>query len=128
MSTTTCWERIEEIYYECMKYSKGDYKLGERNYKNQVVREFKGSSVVAQWGNKKIYIVCDVEFNLSPFDASFEDKKSGQKIILADYFSRIYGLKIKHDKQPLFVVKSSGSDIYLPPEFCSIDGVPESIK
>ena len=31
-------------------------------------------------------------------------------------------------KQPLFLVKVTDQDYYLPPEFCMLDGVPESIR
>jgi hypothetical protein len=37
-------------------------------------------------------------------------------------------MKCKVPKQPLFLVKINGKDGFLPTEFCSIDGVPETIR
>lgn len=40
----------------------------------------------------------------------------------------VYNKSVTDFKQPLITVKHSDGFIYLPPEFCRIDGVPESIR
>lgn len=47
---------------------------------------------------------------------------------IAEYFVKSYDLKVTDPKQPLFVVKINGKECHIPPEFCNIDGVPESIR
>ena len=37
-------------------------------------------------------------------------------------------MKLRDLTQPLFEVRQGGQIIHLPPELCSIDGVPESIR
>lgn len=46
------------------------------------------------------------------------------RITLADYFRKMYAPKaeIRDMEQILFKVKG---DVYLPPELCTIDGVPD---
>jgi hypothetical protein len=39
-----------------------------------------------------------------------------------------YDLKVTDPKQPLFIVKINGKECHIPPEFCNIDGVPETIR
>ena len=47
---------------------------------------------------------------------------------VAEYFSSVYDKKVSDCKQPLFLVKVTDQDYYLPPEFCMLDGVPDSIR
>lgn len=42
--------------------------------------------------------------------------------------AQIYDKHITDHKQPLIIVKHGENMIHLPPEFCRIDGVPESIR
>lgn len=51
-----------------------------------------------------------------------------KEVTLAEYFKISYDKVITNNKQPLFEVKQGGNIVYLPPEFCFIDGVPESIR
>ena len=62
MSTTTCLQRIKEIY-----------SLQLKNPESQILREFKGQSVIANWGNKKAYIVNNVIFDKNPITKFFSD-------------------------------------------------------
>jgi hypothetical protein len=87
------------------------------------LKEFKGKSIVAQWGNKKTYFVREVMFNLTPISHTF--CHDGKMINVAEYFVNTYGLKIRDTKQPLFQVSDN---VMLPPEFCTVDGVPECIR
>jgi aubergine-like protein len=61
MSTTTCLERINDIWNT------------SKNPEAQILREFKGQSVIANWGNKKAYIVRDVQFTKNPVTKTFID-------------------------------------------------------
>jgi hypothetical protein len=112
MSTVSCLDRINEIFERDGKYAQA-----------KILKEFKGKSIVAQWGNKKTYIVRDVIFTLNPLTHTF--CHDGNVISVAQYFVATYGLKVKDPKQPLFQV---GDNVVLPPEFCTIDGVPECIR
>jgi hypothetical protein len=116
MSTKSCLERINEIMSTCMK-----------NPHSQIVREFKGQSVIANWGNKKAYIVNDLIFDKTPMTKFFEDH-NGKKVSVAEYFLKTYNMKVTDKNQPLLLVKIGGKECHLPTEFCTIDGVPESIR
>ena len=43
---------------------------------------------------------------------------------IAEYFMKTYDMKVTDMKQPLFIVKINGKDCHIPPQFCTIDGVP----
>jgi len=116
MSTTSCLQRIHDIMHNSPK-----------NPQQQIVREFKGQSVIANWGNKKAYIVSDMIFDQTPLTIFFDDSK-GAKVSVAEYFLRTYNMKISDRNQPLFLCKIGGKDCHLPTEFCTIDGVPDSIR
>jgi hypothetical protein len=62
MSTKSCLQRIHEIF-----------QMNRANAHSLVVREFKGQSVIANWGNKKAYIVNDVIFDKNPMNKFFDD-------------------------------------------------------
>jgi hypothetical protein len=95
-------------------------------FEKRVRDEFKSSSVIANWGKRKAYIVNDVVFDRNPHTSLFE--YNGSKISVAEYFSKLYGKKCTDDKQPLFECKAGGISVHLPTEFCTIDGVPASIR
>lgn len=61
MSTTTCLEKIHELS-----------RNFDGNRLEQAVRaEFSGKSVIADWGNKRTYIVTDVDFTKNPVEHKF---------------------------------------------------------
>lgn len=60
MSTTSCLERIHEIF-------KKDHKFAQ----NKILKEFKEKSIVAMWGHKRTYIVEEVQFDLNPLSCTF---------------------------------------------------------
>lgn len=66
--------------------------MGTKNPESQILREFKGQSVIANWGNKKAYIVNNVVFDKSPITKFFTDGE-GNKISVAEHFSKTYNLK-----------------------------------
>lgn len=115
MSTTSCLERLTEIV-----------QTYRHNALQRAKDEFVGKSVIANWGNRKAYIVQEVVFKFNPFTLFFEF--NGSKICVAKYFEDTYALKVTVPNQPLFRCAIGGLDAYLPTEFCSIDGVPDAIR
>lgn len=66
--------------------------------------------------------------NETPISLKFTDDK-GKKVSVAEYYLQKYNLKIKDKAQPMLVVSALGrEDIYIPPEFCVLDGIPESTR
>ena len=57
-----------------------------------------------------------------------ENLEVEEEISIAAYFKKEYNLTVKVVDQPLIISKCNGHEIFLPPEFCFIDGVPASIK
>ena len=117
MSTKTCLERIKDIEHSAKN---------EHHFQQMVKLEFCGKSVIANWGNKRTYIVTEVDFDCNPISKTFQFKD--EEISVAEYFKSHYGMIVKNHKQPLFLIKIGDQHNYLPPEFCLIDGVPDSIR
>jgi hypothetical protein len=69
----------------------------------------------------------NVDFTKTPVTMRFQTH-DGKKLSIAEYFAKNYDLKVTDLKQPLFIVKINGKDCHIPPEFCTIDGVPETIR
>lgn len=77
MSTASCLDRINEIFERDRKFAQA-----------KILKEFKGKSIVAQWGNKKTYIVREIMFNLTPMNHTF---LHGEKMMnVAEYFQMTY--------------------------------------
>jgi hypothetical protein len=118
MSTKTCLKRIQEIE----QAANGNLKRCQ-----QLCREeFKGRSIISNWGQQRLYIVSDVRFDINPSHTFLT--KDGINISIADYFFKTYKKQITSPKQPMFVCKMADLDVHLPPEFCLLEGVPQSIK
>jgi len=104
----------------------------QRNAKNQhhweqmVKLEYSGQSIIANWGNRRTYIVTDIEFGLNPVTMKFDFQ--GKEICVAEYFKSHYNMVVRNMKQPLFLIKNQDKNFYLPPEFCLIDGVSDEVK
>lgn len=54
-----------------------------------------GSSVMCNYGNSRIFKIDDIDLQKSPFNEFIELKKTGEKISLAEYYHRAYGITIK---------------------------------
>ena len=89
----------------------------------QVETDIIGSSVIADWGHKRTYVISGVDFKTNPVNQKFEH--NGTEISVAEYMAEVYQKHITDPKQPLILVKHGDSQIHLPPEFCRIDGVPD---
>ena len=120
ISNKTCLERIQEIYEQA---EQGQVK----DPISRIIHEFQYKTVVGKYGMRKTYLVEDIDFKYTPVTKRFETH-DGKKMSIAEYFMKTYSLKITDSKQPLFVVKINGKDCHIPPEFCTIDGVPQTIR
>jgi hypothetical protein len=120
ISNKTCLERIHEIHEMA--------KRGEcKDALSRILHEFQFKTVIGAYGMRKTYFVEDVDFKLTPVTKRFETH-DGKKMSIAEYFLKTYSLKITDMKQPLFIIKINGKECHIPPEFCTIDGVPQSIR
>lgn len=117
MSNKTCLERIRELEREA----------GSQHRFEQLVKlEFNQKTVIADWGNKRTYIVTDIAFDRNPVNTTFTFNE--QTIKVAEYFQQVYDKRITDLKQPLFKIQITDQEYFLPPEFCMIDGVPDSVR
>lgn len=117
MSTITCLDKIKEL----RKHARD-----EGQFRKLVELEVIGSSVIADWGHKRVYMIADIDFKTNPVSKMFI--YNGQEISIAQYMHDVYGKEVKDFNQPLIMVKHGEEYIYLTPEFCRIDGVPEQIR
>jgi len=88
--------------------------------------EFCGKTVIGNWGNKRQYIVHDVDFDKSITEQKFS--YNGAEISVAEYYAKVYRLNVSDFKQPLFVVKMGSDFLHLPPEFTILDKIPDHVK
>lgn len=93
----------------------------------RIIHEFQFKTVVGGYGFKKTYFVENIDFKKTPTTMMFQTH-DGKKMSIAEYFLKTYELKITDTKQPLFIVKINGKECHIPPEFCTIDGVPQTIR
>ena len=117
MSTITCLDKINDL----RRHARDDGQ-----FKKLVEEQIVGSSVIADWGNMRVYIVAGIDFNTNPVAKMFIYNNT--EITVAQYMHDVYGKEIKDFNQPLIMVKHGEEFIHLPPEFCRIDGVPDSIR
>lgn len=117
ISNKTCLERINEILED----------HGVRDKQSRILHEFQFKTVIGAYGHKKTYFVEDIDFKRNPVNVRFETH-DGKKVSIAEYFLKTYDMKVTDMKQPLFIVKINGKDCHIPPEFCTIDGVPQAIR
>ena len=87
--------------------------------------EFASQSIIANWGNKRTYIVTDIDFGTDPHKQKFDYR--GVDTSVADYFKTNYGMVVTDHKQPLFLIRNQDRDFYLTPEFCLLDGVSDEV-
>lgn len=128
MSTKSVLDRIQAIYDEV--FEQGGDKDRSRAldmFQDACRKELTGSSVIANYGTKRTYIVKDIKFDQGPTSTFFE-MNDGTQISVAKYFYKQYQLKITDKRQPMLIMQQGGRDISVPSEFCLLDGVPDSIR
>ena len=99
MSTKTVLDRIHELYDDILEKFQDTQKAVPR-FQEACRQEMVNSSIIANYGNKRTYIVQDVKFDLGPCNTFF-DMRDGQKISVAKYFYKTYNLKISDKRQPM---------------------------
>ena len=117
MSTITCLDKIRQLKKQA---------TSEHRFKELVQSEVIGSSVIADWGNKRTYQISDIDYDANPVNKKFV--YNNEEICVAEYMMTVYNKEIKDLNQPLIIVKHGENMIHLPPEHCRIDGVPDSIR
>ena len=96
MSTKSVLDRIHNLYDDIMvDQSMSKQQLDQ--FQEACRREFIGSSVIANYGTKRTYIVKDIRFDQGPTTTFFE-MKDGSQISVAKYFFKQYNLKITDKK------------------------------
>lgn len=128
MSTKSVLDNIHELYDKIVDDEfQGNTTKGLPKFHDACRKQFTGSSVIANYGTKRTYIIQDIKFDLGPCNTFF-DLNDGTKISVAKYFFKTYNMKITDKRQPMLVMSTQGRQVSLPSEFCLIDGVPDSIK
>ena len=96
--------------------------------KEAIAEEMLGRSVVASYGNCRMYQVDDVDFSKNPL-STFIDAK-GNTISYCEYYLRAYEIKIRDTKQPLFVclLNRGKRTIYLVPELVQLTGLSDEMR
>ena len=59
--------------------------------------------MIADWGNKRVYMISDIDFKSNPVSKKFIH--NGEEKSVAQYFNDVYGKEVKDFNQPLIVVK-----------------------
>ena len=99
MSTRSCLDRIDELQRAAKN---------QHHWEQMVKLEYAGQAIIANWGNRRTYIVTDIEFNSNPLKQTFEFH--GQQVSVADYFQSCYKMQVTKLKQPLFLIRNGDVD------------------
>ena len=62
MSTITCLEKIRELKHQART---------ENEFGDLIESEIIGSSVIADWGNKRVYRIAGIDFDTNPISQKF---------------------------------------------------------
>lgn len=65
---------------------------------------------------------------MNPKDYLFDHGDEKSRTNMIDYFKTAYQEKITRANQPLFEVRQKRQNIYLPPELCTLVGIPAKIR
>ena len=89
-----------------------------------------GKSVITRYGNKRSYIIDDIDFSLNSDTYNFMTPEGEMNI--TNYMLKKYKIKIHDRTQPLLVSLKKYRDkpsekIYLVPELCSITGLSDKM-
>ncbi|CAD8192080.1 unnamed protein product [Paramecium octaurelia] len=99
--------------------------LNTRNIQD-IKNEMIGLSVLAAYGNCRIYKIDDIDFSLSPVH-SFQ-LQDGKSITYQEYYKQRYNIQIKDLQQPLLVFKDKRNQdkiSYLVPELLTMTGLTD---
>ena len=79
ISTITCLDKIRQLKREARN---------ETEFLNRVNAEIVGSSVVADWGHMRTYIIHNVDFKTDPVRHTFD--YNGSQVSVAEYMHEVY--------------------------------------
>ncbi|TGZ48140.1 piwi-like protein Ago3 [Temnothorax longispinosus] len=122
MRTETVRDLIREIYHKA-----------QYNYKDAVINEIVGSSVLTRYNNKT-YRIDDIEWDKTP---RYVFSKGDEKMSLIDYYKSHWNIEIQDQQQPLLVHRSkirtaTGEKeervILLVPELSYAAGLTDNIR
>jgi len=99
-----------------------------RHDTNFVNREFEGAIVMANYGPHRTYKVHTIKWNMNPQEYIFDQGDERSRTNMVDYFKTAYQVVIKAVHQPLFEIRQKRQNIYLPPELCTLVGIPAKIR
>ena len=119
-------EQIDRFRQKRFRYSNQAPRTQE--IQKAVIDEFKGAIVMACYGHHKTYKVSNVRFDMCPETCNFEQGEAGTTISMAAYFRQQYDKQILEMNQPLFEIKQKRQNIYLPPEFTMLVGIPQKVR
>lgn len=76
---------------------------------------------------RRTYKITSIARDKNPLTYIFDQGKAGKKS-MAEYYKRVYNIKLSDPKQYLFKIETKRGDIYLPPELCSLVGIPSHVR
>ncbi|KAI4478134.1 hypothetical protein M0804_012092 [Polistes exclamans] len=121
--------RMETVHDLIMKI----YKKNPTHYKDEIMCEIIGTSVLTRYNNK-CYRIDDMTWEKNPM---YEFERKGEKTTIIDYYKNHWSIEIKNKDQPLLIHRSTellstgeASDklTLLVPELCYITGLTNSIR
>jgi len=96
-------------------------------YPNRIKNSLIGCSVVATYGNYRMWRIDDIAFQLNP-GTKFETK-SGVEISLMDYYKDHYNIKLQDKYQPIIISKDKYERVYyILPELVHLTGLSEEMR
>nr|AEX87971.1 Otiwi9 [Sterkiella histriomuscorum] len=112
---------------QTLKKLEAQYKGDQKAFQDKVKEVFIGQSLVTTWGSYRAYQIKSIIFDKTPFTMKFTNSE-GDTFTVAQYFQKVIKQNITDKNQPIFVASLNGRDIYLPPELCNMDGIPDEIS
>jgi hypothetical protein len=83
---------------------------------------------MAKYGPHRTYKVHQIKWGMNPKDYIFDHGDEKARTNMIDYFFTAYNVKIHSVSQPLFEIRQKRQNIYLPPELCTLVGIPAKIR
>lgn len=120
----------QKTVYQFLQEKREEAGQQGSNYQTEVKEALYKKSVMAWYGNKRFYVVTDIDFTKDPTTYYFVTTDGNVNI--DQYFWKKYGIMIKDKKQPLIVSAKTNKDnveikTYLVPELCGLTGLPENL-
>ena len=83
---------------------------------------------MAKYGPHRTYKVHMIKWDMNPQDYIFDQGDDKARTNMVEYFKTAYGVKIQSLDQPLFEIRQKRQNIYLPPELCTLVGIPAKVR